>query len=116
MWLELAGGAAAWLAHLLWYFASPVRCRSMGLNARFTESRAVPHLRGPGLLLAGLSLAIWIRAHGSALGSCSALAALMAAASVNAIVAPLARRGLLVFGVLALAGLLAATLGWLSGT
>ncbi len=106
MWLELAGGAAAWIAHVLWYVSSPTRCRVLGLGPRLGSVTASRLLRAASLLLVAASLGFWIRIHGAALGTCSALASLMAAASLNVVVAPLAPRGWLVFGGLAVVALL----------
>jgi hypothetical protein len=115
MWLELAGGAAAWLAHVLWYLASPSRCRTLELGSWLTQPHAGWLLRASALVLISASLAFWVQAHGLALGTGSAIAALTAAASLNAIVAPLTAQGLLAFAALAFVALAVGTWEWLHG-
>lgn len=111
MWLELAGAAALWLAHSLGYAAAAKRGRALGLE----PARTRPALRAAALLLASVGSLFWMRQHGPALGACSTLAALIAAASVNAIVAPLAARSFWALSALSATALVIGIGGWLSG-
>lgn len=115
MWLELAGGAAAWLTHTLWYLTSSSRHRDLPFNAWLRRQYSARLLRLASLCFGVVALALWIQAHGPSLGTCCAVAAWTAAASVNTLVTPLASRSLL-----ALAGFATAAFGvgvaeWLRG-
>lgn len=108
---EFAGACAAWLAHSLLYVSSE-RPR-VGLTAALPRApRRIA--RAAALALFILSALAWTRAHELALGVCCALATWMAAASVNAIVAPLSPRGFWLFAAAALLSVLL-TLGGLRG-
>ena len=115
MWLELAGGGAAWLAHLLWYVTARDRAEALHLRRSLRVPTVVTVVRFIAALLLVLGVACWVRAHGPALGGCAAFAAVMAAASVNTIVAPLSLRSLAVSGALATGVLLLGTWEWLRG-
>jgi hypothetical protein len=62
-----------------------------------------------------LALACWIAEHGPMLGTCCWLAAVTGAASFNALVAPLAPRGVLAGAGLATLGAVVGLTGWLHG-
>jgi hypothetical protein len=99
---ELTAAAAAWLAHVLWYAAHPVRARCLELAGE-PSPRLFAICRSAALALAFLGLLLWVRAYGPVLGGCFALAALTAAASINTILAPLRPRAVLAAGVIAAA-------------
>ena len=115
MWLELAGAAALWLAHFVWYVAAPSRARALGLSSQLAHSRVVASLRLLSVALAAAGVAFWIREHDLALGLCSAVATLTAAASTNTLVAPLGRRALLGLGSVSALLLVTAVSGWIHG-
>jgi hypothetical protein len=113
MWLELAGSGSAWLSHLLWYLTLEEPRRALRLPVAFSL-----HARRARILAAILaisSIGFWAAAHGVVLGGCVALAAWMAAASTNAIIAPLKLRALAVGAAIAAAALFIGTGGWLYG-
>jgi hypothetical protein len=111
-WRELLAGGAAWLAHLAWY-AGRAKRRSVAPEAgpRRASGRELSWLA---TFMLVVSWASWVSAHGPALGSGSALAALTAAASINTLLAPLSPRMWWVLGGSALGALLVGLVGWLA--
>ena len=115
MWLELTAASAAWLAHGAWYAGRAKRRAWLDFGARYGARCWAPALPWLGAFLGVLAGACWIEAHGAVLGSCSWLVAMLAAASFNAIAAPLAPRWFI--GASTAAGLLLVTAlaGWMHG-
>jgi hypothetical protein len=110
VWLELLAGGAAWLAYFAWYAGRAKRSVSLPLAA------GPRHVAKPWLaaFMLVVSWASWVSAHGPALGSCSAMTALTAAASINTLVAPLSPRVWWVLGGFSLAAALVGLVGWLA--
>ena len=96
MTAEFAGATTAWLAHLAWYVAAP----RDGITLVAAAARRPIVARGIAVVVLGVSVACWITAHGPALGASCALGALLAAASVDSLVGPLAPRGLVRAGAI----------------
>ena len=111
-WRELLAGGAAWLAHFAWY-AGHAKRRSLAPEAgpRRASQRGLSWLA---TLMLVVSWTVWVSAHGPALGSGSALAALTAAASLNTLVAPLSPRMWWMLGGSALMAVLVGLVGWLA--
>jgi hypothetical protein len=65
--------------------------------------------------MALVSCASWITAHGAALGGSAALAAVTAAASLNALAAPLGPRLLSALGGASLMAVVVGLIGWITG-
>jgi hypothetical protein len=111
-WRELLAGGAAWLAHLAWY-AGHAKRRSLAPEAGPLRASR-PELSWLATFMLIVSWASWVSAHGPALGSGSALAALTAAASVNTLVAPVSPRTWWALGGSAILAVLVGLFGWLS--
>lgn len=112
MWLELAGSGAAWLAHTTWYVG---RAKRRALFGAWLSDRGGVALSVSAWAWLTLALTCWIAEHGSTLGTACWLAAVTAAASFNAVAAPLAPRGILVGAGLATLGAGVGLIGWIRG-